>query len=170
VKRLLLQHCWLALGFLSLGIAALPARPSAEHPFPMSPGTCWVYRGTVLWTHDTNQSSETRVTWKAEIKRVIQRGESTAAVISGFPSDLNWTDGHPTPSDSLLVEASGKFYFISADRFQDAVKRLEQPFGTLDGFLTDNDLILEWPLNRGQKYCDSDSLARQDNMYCWSRR
>ena len=145
-----------------------PARAPIEHPFPLTQGTYWVYQGRVRFMQDNDQSSETTVRWRTEIKRVIQHGALSAAVVNDFPSELNWTNGHPEPADSLLVEDSGKFYLIFSDRFQNAMRRLEQPADNLDGLFSDDDLILAWPLARGQKYaCDAQSMARPDNMYCW---
>jgi hypothetical protein len=167
MNRLFVRHCFIALLFLGFGIFAFSARPAAEHPFPMTPGTYWTYHGTVRWTSDTNRTSETKLTWRMEIRRFVQHGDISAAVISGFPSDLNWSDGHPEPSDSLLVESGSKFYFISGERTREALKRLEQPSDGLDDFFNDDDLILVWPLSQGQKYCDTDGMARPDHFYCW---
>jgi hypothetical protein len=153
---------------LCLAVGSGHRQQPIEHPFPMTPGTFWVYQGTIQFTQSNGQSSETAVTWRTEIKRVIQRGTLSAAVVNNFPPELNWTDGHPEPADSLLIEDSGKFYYISSERFQDAVQRLERPSDNLDGLRRDDDLILEWPLVPGQKYaCDARTLARPDNMYCW---
>jgi hypothetical protein len=43
----------------------------------------------------------------------------------------------------LLVEADGKFYFIPAKRFQDALRRIKQPSDSLDGLLIADNLTLE---------------------------
>ena len=66
-----------------------------------------------------------------------------------------------------MVEAKGKFYFVGDQRFQQAVQRLEQPSDSLDGLLTEDDVILEWPLSKGQKFCDAAGMAREDGNYCW---
>lgn len=154
----------------TLGFASwLPARyAEPEHPFPASPGTYWVYRGQVRWTQTGgDQVNEAQITWRTEIRRVIAHGETWGIVISGFPFDSAWADDHATPSDSLLVESKGRFYFIGDNRSQQAVQRLEQPSDSLDGLLTEDDLILEWPLNKGQRFCDAAGMARTDGYYCW---
>lgn len=144
------------------------SRAPAENPFPMSPGTYWIYRGTVRWTHEnSDQVSEAPITWRTEIRRVIQHGDVHGIVISGFPFDSAWSDDQPKISDSLLVESKGKFYWITDARFQQAVNRLEQSSDSLDGLFTDDDLMLEWPLHEGQKYCDPTGMARPDESYCW---
>src|SRR5437899_1781254 len=80
-----------------------------------------------------NRVGEVQVTWRMVIRRFIQRGDVWAAVVNGFPSDLDWSEGKPKPWDSLLIEFKGKFYLVGAERFAEAVHRLEQPSDDLAG-------------------------------------
>lgn len=135
--------------------------------FPMSVGTSWTYRGIVRWTHDINKVSETRVEWKMEVRRLIHHGEYTGAVVSGFPSDLDWSDGIVNPIDSLLVRlGQEKFYLIPDERFAESVQMLQNPEGPLKGLLSEDDLFLQLPLARGNKFCDAEAIARPDSRYC----
>ena len=134
----------------------------------MSEGTYWIYRGIVRYTHHINRVGEVQVTWRMVIRRFIQRGDVWAAVVNGFPSDLDWSEGKAKPWDSLLIEFKGKFYLVGAERFAEAVHRLEQPSDDLAGLLRDDDVFLQWPLQQGDKFCDADGMARPDRMYCWS--
>lgn len=153
---------------LSFGFGRPSGRVPAENPLPMSPGTYWIYRGTVRWTHqNSDQVSDAPITWRTENRRLIQHGDVHGIVITGFPFDSAWSDDQPKASDSLLIESKGKFYWITDARFQQAVSRLEQSSDSLGGLFTDDDLVLEWPLRRGQKYCDADGMARPDQNYCW---
>jgi hypothetical protein len=102
-----------------------------------------------------------------EIRRFIQHGEVSAAVVSGFPTDLDWSNGKAQPWNSLLVEKSGKFYLLGDDHFAEAVHRLEQPSDPLTGLLQDDDVFLHWPLQKGEKFCDAEGMARPDRRYCW---
>src|SRR5260370_29203734 len=96
--------------------------PETVEGFPMSVGTSWTYRGIVRWTHDINKVSETKVEWKMEIRRLIRHGEYTGVVVSGFPTDLDWSDGSVKPTDSLLVGfGQARFYLISDERFAKSV-------------------------------------------------
>ena len=134
----------------------------------MSVGTSWAYRGIVRWTHDVNKVSETKVDWKMEIQRLVRRGEYTGAVIRGFPGDLDWSDGHANPTDSLLVRfGQEKFYLISKERFASSLEMLENPNQSLQGLLSDGDIFLQLPLAQGKKYCDAENMARSDGHYCW---
>jgi hypothetical protein len=136
--------------------------------FPMSVGTSWTYRGIVRWTHDINKVSETRVEWKMEVRRLIHHGEYTGAIVSGFPTDLDWSDGKVNPTDSLLIQfGQEKFYLIPDERFAKSVEMLENPTNPLKGLLSEDDLFLELPLVRGKKFCDAEAMARPDSSYCW---
>src|SRR5260370_12092041 len=157
----------LALLILSTCTLSSSTAEVSEHPFPMLEGTHWTYQGLVRWTHDINHVSETKVTWHTEIRRFIQHGEVRDGVVNGFPSDLDWSNGKPQPSDSLLIESGGKFYVVANERFTDALHQLEQPSGDLSNLLRDDDLFLRWPLQHGQKFCDSEGMARPDDWYCW---
>jgi len=166
-KVLLASVFFMALLIFSTCALSRSTSEVPEHPFPMSEGTHWIYQGLVRWTHDINRVSEIKVTWHTEIRRFIQHGDIRAAVINGFPSDLDWSNGRPQPSDSLLIESPGKFYVVADEGFTDALHQLEQPSGDLSNLLSDDALFLRWPLRRGQKFCESEGMARPDNGYCW---
>jgi hypothetical protein len=164
----LLQISLLFLSLFVLRLAGQTKPPETMEPFPMSVGTSWAYRGIVRWTHDVNKVSETKVDWKMEIQRLVRRGEYTGAVIRGFPGDLDWSDGHANPTDSLLVRfGQEKFYLISKERFASSLEMLENPNQSLQGLLSDGDIFLQLPLAQGKKYCDAENMARSDGHYCW---
>src|SRR5260370_41655083 len=125
----------LALLILSTCTLSRSTAEVSEHPFPMLEGTHWNYQGLVRWTHDINHVSETKVTWRAEVRRFIRHGDIRAAVVNGFPSDLDWSDGRPQPSDSLLIESDGKFYMIANERFTDALHQSQHPSAHLPNLL-----------------------------------
>src|SRR6202035_1662955 len=79
--------------------------PQLDLFFPLTPGTWWLYRGTVRWTDsDTNKPAAAQASIKMQVERVIQKPEFTIAVISGFPSDVGWSNGQVEPKPSLLIE------------------------------------------------------------------
>jgi hypothetical protein len=135
--------------------------------YPMAPGTCWTYQGRVRWTHDTNQFSEAKITWRTEIRKVVLHGDVVAAVISGFPFELAWGTDETRPSDSLLIESHNQFYLIEGDRFTDALNTLEQQSADVSKLLSEDDMFLVWPLKTGEKYGDASGMARPDTFYCW---
>lgn len=153
---------------LALGWASRAKPTERVETFPMSVGTTWTYRGIVKWTHDINKVSERSVTWKMSIRRLIRHGEYTGAVISGFPTDLDWSDGSVNPTDSLLIQfGQQKFYLIPDERFAKSIASLENPNDSLIGLFDEHDLFLELPLARGRKFCEPEGMARRDSGYCW---
>jgi hypothetical protein len=138
-----------------------------QHPFPLTEGTVWVYKGTVRWTAVGEPTvTTTKVEWRTEVRRVIRHAASRVAVITGFPSDLNWSNGNPKAQDSLLVESDGKFYLIAGE-LEEAIHRVEDPDDDLGGLLRHDNLLLQWPLEFNMKFCDPEGMARADNRYCW---
>jgi hypothetical protein len=151
-----------------LGGASQTKSPEMMESFPMTVGTSWTYRGVVRWTHDVRKVSETTVEWKMEIRRRIHRGEYTGVVIRGFPGDLDWSDGRPNPTDSLMVRfGQEKFYLISKERFASSLQMLENSNESLEGLLSEGDIFLHLPLAPGKKYCNAENMARTDGRYCW---
>ncbi|HYL68994.1 MAG TPA: hypothetical protein VEX69_07505 [Candidatus Limnocylindria bacterium] len=133
----------------------------------MSEGTYWIYRGAVYSANNQDGELVTKVTWKTEVRKLIRRGNLTAAVINGFPSDLNWSDGNPKPGDSLLIRSGqDDYYLIGPDPARQSIKTFADNNASLDELLSDDDLFLRLPLKQGAKFCDPESLARDDGMYC----
>jgi hypothetical protein len=140
----------------------------ASDPFPMRKGTHWIYRGTVRWDNGREGGATTKVTWRTEVRKMIRRGPLVGAVINGFPADLDWSDGDPKRRDSLLVRTDkDRYYLLGSDEAQESIKKFEDSQTSADGLLNEDDLILRLPLKQGAKFCDSENLAREDDMYCW---
>ncbi|MGA8223581.1 MAG: hypothetical protein WB780_18170 [Candidatus Acidiferrales bacterium] len=166
-RHLLSLAAILILAWQVVSIAAQTVAPSSD-PYPMSKGTYWIYRGTVRWFNGREGGATTKVTWRTEVLKVIRRGAFVAAVIKGFPSDLDWSDGDPKQVESLLIR-TGKddYYLLGADEAQEGIKTLRDSNASVGGLLNADDLILRLPLKQGAKFCDADSMARDDDMYCW---
>jgi hypothetical protein len=169
MKRAIAFSLFLTIVCLGYSVA-IWASEKTDDSFPMSEGTYWIYRGVVRWTHEnSDETSETKVAWKTEIRRLVRHGEYSAAVVRGFPSDLNWSNGKPQPADSLLIRFRGdKFYLVSSERVEADLKRLQNSQDSLDGILDEDDLFLQLPLAKGKKFCDPENMAREDGGYCWT--
>jgi hypothetical protein len=153
--------------WLVAGTAAQTPEPSTD-AFPMREGTHWIYRGIVRWSNGREGGAVSKVTWKTEVSKVIRRGPLFAAVINGFPSDLDLSDGDPKPGNSLLIRTGKEdYYLIGADAAQESIKTLGTRNASLDGLLNADDLFLHLPLKPGAKFCDAAGMARDDGMYCW---
>jgi hypothetical protein len=156
------------LGYASLLLARQTASTSL-HPFPMTPGTTWVYQGQVRWQDQNNTTHEEQVSWHTEVTKFVEHPAANArvAAIHGYPSDLDWTDGRPDAEYRPLIESAGRFYLLSADTLPATLKRLDDPADNLSGLLSADDLVLEWPLGRGWRFCDAKGIVRTDQLYCW---
>jgi hypothetical protein len=162
----------LCILLLSTVLSALAGSEKPPEPFfPIAEGTTWVYQGLVRWGHyGSDDTKEREVIWKMETGQVIRHGTLVAAVLKGFPADLNWTTGNPDPRDSLLVvNAGSRYYFVNPLHFRSAWIRLQAELEPLKGLLTENDLLFQLPLTQGEKFCGANVIDREENasMFCW---
>jgi hypothetical protein len=142
--------------------------PSNEF-FPFRPGTYWIYKGTVGWYDPaTDKPVAAEVTWKMSVQRVIRKQQVVAAVISGFPADLDWTGGTTEPKPWLFVEdTEHRVYYETLGPDYD-LSKLNGDEHVFDKFMVDDNLFFQWPLHDGAKFCgDEDAKKREDSMYCW---
>ncbi|HET6929498.1 MAG TPA: hypothetical protein VFI45_04200 [Candidatus Acidoferrum sp.] len=152
--------------------ATHPTKPGAEAQaelfFPLTPGTWWLYRGTVTWTdQQTEKDAQADVTLKMTVERVIQKPEFTIAVLSGFPRDLDWATGEVAAMPWLLIETKRHDVFLNSLPPDFDYAKLDKDASALDKLLAEDNLLFRWPLKRGMKFGDAESLRRDDALYCW---
>jgi ABC-type transport system substrate-binding protein len=136
--------------------------------FPLTPGTWWLYRGTVAWTdQQTEKDAKGDVTLKMTVERVIQKPEFTIAVLSGFPRDLDWATGEVAAMPWLLIETKRHEIFLNPLPPDFDYTKLEKDAASLDKFLNEDNLFFRWPLRQGMKFGDAESIRRDDAHYCW---
>ncbi|MDE3137240.1 MAG: hypothetical protein KGL59_11745 [Acidobacteriota bacterium] len=165
----------LPLALVSALSGAAPNRSAAQTAapgpaaFPLSAGTSWVYQAVVRWgAGNSTAAQEKLIAWKMEVDRVIPRGDMVAAVVKGFPRDLDRSKGDTIPVESLIVESGGaKFYWIPPAFFKSVLARLENPADKLENLTTANQIFLQLPLAMGDKFCDMTGMIRTDGFYCW---
>ena len=164
--RMLVLAITLAASVFSV---AAQTDPSAD-PFPLKEGTYWVYQGLVRYDEAGSEDGvEVKVNWRMEIVRVLHRDDATAAIMKGFPGDLNWSTGSAVPGESMLVRTNdGKFYLIDAARAAAAEQKFKDAHAALRDFLEDDDLWFQLPLAERKKFCGEDGANRDDGMYCWA--
>ena len=121
--------------------------------FPLTPGTYWVYQGTVTWFDQAkHKASEAKVSLKMTVERVFQREGTILAEVQGYPGDLNFTAGETHPSRWILSESSRHQVFWRELDPSTSLPKTEHPGSAFDSFMTEEDLLFEWPLARGKKY------------------
>jgi hypothetical protein len=156
---------WLGGGARTSGRSA-----EAAQSFPLSPGTYWVYGG--LLRSGVEGSSVGRVThvrWKMSVVRLLEREGLIAAVVRGFPGDLNWSDGNVDPQLSILLERpDGKFYLIPTVDDPSILDQLDSPNYPWEDLTREQDCFLELPLAAGARFgCDRGAEKTEDGEYCW---
>jgi len=163
-----------ALRIVLLAALAANSAPQGHQentdPFPMKEGTTWVYRGIVRWYDMQSQKTvTTKITSHSEVIRVIRRNGLEASVVKGFPADFNWSEGNARPHDWVFIrtEDDKLFWFTDDGEVKDRLKRLDNSEDSLQGMLTDDDLLMRLPPKKGMKCCDEESRARTDDHYCW---
>ncbi len=168
VTAILVLACSATIGILTTPIPVQPATSAPQNTsdyFPLKQGVYWIYQGTVKWTKpNSSEVVEENITWKMEVTGVFQRNDIMGYEMSGAPWDLAWYQPGKERSMYWILQAGGKFYKVPLDR---AAGLPTNGTGDLSSLLDDNNLFLDTPLGTGKKFCDSVSLARPDNMYCW---
>jgi hypothetical protein len=150
---------------------ALPHKQVATAPgefFPFSAGTYWVYKGTVGWyDYDNDKPASEDVTWKMTVEKVIRKNGVVAAVVTGFPSDLDWTAGTTEAKPWLIIEnEKHEVYYENLGPDFD-VSKLNGDDHVFDKFMVQDNLFFQWPLRQDAKFCGEEAKGRDDGMYCW---
>jgi hypothetical protein len=148
--------------------AQKPAPADSSEFFPFSVGTYWVYKGTVRCDDpEEERPGSADVTWKMAVQRVIRKKGVVAAVVTGFPADLDWSAGTTEPKPWLILETDKhQVYYLNLGPDFDLAK-LNGDDQVFDKFLVVDNLLLEWPLKQDAKFCDDEAKKRDDGMYCW---
>jgi hypothetical protein len=156
--------------FALLSTPLITAQQSApvEHFLPLNSGTWWLFRGTVQWVDfDTDKRVTTSASIKMQVEKVVQKPEFTLAVISGFPGDLDWSNGQVDPKPLLLIETRRHEIFLDEIPPDFDYSKLEKDAPSLDKLLSEDNLLFRWPLKKGMKFGDAESVQRTDDRYCW---
>jgi hypothetical protein len=142
--------------------------PQLDLFFPLTPGTWWLYRGTVTWSdQQTEKDAHADVTLKMTVEKVIRKPEFLIAVLSGFPRDLDWATGEVTAMPWLLIETTRHEVFLNPLPPDFDYAKLDKDAATLEKFLAEDNLLFRWPLKQGMKFGDAESVRRDDGHYCW---
>ncbi|HZU24315.1 MAG TPA: hypothetical protein VFA04_02265 [Bryobacteraceae bacterium] len=132
---------------------------SAADIVPMEKGTAWTYRGEVAWAGDGDQVKRAKVQWKMEVVDSQRQGRYRVARLMGYPSDLTFYQPDRQRGCHLLIAVDVKLYLTGCPAGDTALTGID--FSKL----TNDDLILELPLEKGNTFA-ADS-QRDDTMYAW---
>jgi hypothetical protein len=165
MKRLALAML-LSLAGLSLLHAQKPTAP--REFFPLNVGTYWVYKGFVGWfDSETDKPATGEVTWRMSVLKVYRKKGLVAAVVNGFPADLDWSAGATEPKPWLIVEdEKHQVYYENLGPDFD-LSKFDAGDHVFDKFLVEDNFFFQWPLQKGARFCATDAKGRDDDMYCW---
>ncbi len=131
--------------------------------FPLANGTYWVYEGTVKWAAG-REVRQKDLTWKMDVIDTVDRGDVVGYALRGHPSDLAWYDEGKPPSEYAIVQfGQNKFYRTDIK----VLERLKDPYDSLDQLVYEGQLILDFPLVPGKRFCEPEYINRTDGNYCW---
>ena len=167
---------WLLLPLVcGLTVIPLPAygsnRTERGVVWPLVKGSVWTYAGIVEWAElGAADVHTTPVTWNMEVVDVIETPGLTAATLKGHPKDLAWYKPGKDRGDYLLmrVGASGteRYYLLEGQqRVEQARAQLRA--GQRIGLVSEQELILDWPLIPGKTFGETEQLTRDDLWYVW---
>jgi hypothetical protein len=161
----------LALAVLGGGlVASARVDDDPRQGFPLIPGTEWVYRGFVRsFDQDSSTGKVTPVTWTMTVVHEFERGGVSAAVVKGFPADLDWSDGHTEPQLSVLIGTpDARFYVKTLSGAGVTLDQIEDVKYSFVSLVRDDDGFLQLPLAQGKRFfCDQGAENREDSEYCW---
>lgn len=161
----------LALVFLVGGlVASARVDDDPRQGFPLIPGTEWIYRGFVrAYDQDSSTGKVTPITWTMAVVHEFERGGMSAAVVKGFPADLDWSDGHTEPQLSIVIGTQdARFYVDTLSAAGVTVDQIEDERFSLRDLVKSDGGFLQLPLAEGKRFfCDRGAENRQDSEYCW---
>jgi hypothetical protein len=165
MSRLLIA---LALSISAWASVCAQEQHGPEEFFPMSVGTYWLYEGTVSWADSaSDEPVKQQISWKMSVNKVIRRNDLVAAIVTGFPADLDFSAGAAVPLPWLILQdAKHNFFHVNLGPNYDLTK-FDAPDPSFTNFMDTDALLFQWPLRKGAKFCDDEAKAREDNMYCW---
>jgi hypothetical protein len=160
--------CAIVLCMTGLALPHQQAAPTPGEFFPFHAGTYWVYKGTVGWyDYENDKPASEEVTWKMTVEKVIRKNGVVAAIVSGFPSDLDWTAGSTEAKPWLIIEDyKHEVYYENLGPGFDLTK-FDGDDSVFNKFMVQDNLFFQWPLRQGAKFCGEEAKGREDDMYCW---
>ena len=80
-------------------------------------------------------------------------------------SDLAWYQEGRQPTEYVIFQIGpNRFYRVDDIK---AFLRLKDNADFLQNLVMDNQLVFDFPLMVGKKFCGADAITRPDSLYCW---
>jgi hypothetical protein len=94
---------------------------------------------------------------------VVRRAGIIGALVHGFPYDLYGTGS----GTYAIVEVGRKVFLVRDERAEKVLNRLNNRGDLLYDLVKDSEVLFGTPLAVGQKFCEGEQIARDDEAYCW---
>src|ERR1022692_4341295 len=100
------------------------------------------------------------------VVQVVRRAGITGALVRGFPYDLRGG----RPATYAIIEVGRKVFLVEGQRAETVFNRLnnrgDSDFGDL---VKDSEVLFGTPLAVGQKFCESEQIARDGDMFAFTK-
>lgn len=157
-RKTFFSLCWLLSASCLAWAADAPKLATSSTFFPLSKGTTWAYRGPVEWQVGTEVKKRV-IFWTMEVIDIVEAGGVLAARIKGHPDDMIWYEESKAASQRTILW-NGTNYYSTSTSLMNGVS------GLLSS-VSDENLILPFPLERGIQWGNEDLPPRDDWMYSW---
>ena len=141
-----------------------PPESTLEAPaFPLADGAYWVYKGQVSYQQEGDVVEET-IEWRVEVVESVDYPSVTGYLMHGSLDDLAfYTPGTEPSSYAIIQVGSNRFYRADLETYN----RLKTEDDFHIGLVSEHNLILELPLETGNRFCEAEQITRLDGGYCW---
>jgi hypothetical protein len=140
--------------------------PTLAQVFPLHSGNQWTYQGTAQWTvPGTTDVRSAAVKWVMKIVATAAGDRGRAAVVRGYVTELGFYEPDREPGFAVLFAQGNRLYRLDAADSAEAAVLARRVTAPPDTVLDDEQVVLELPLEAGQRWGGVPS--REDGMYCW---
>ena len=160
------------VAFLILcGLSTVAVGQAAPAAFPLEKGTTWVYRAHVKAAQpDSSKILEKDLQWTMTVEDAIERGNTSAALLSGSPWDLAWYTPDLAPSEFLVVRMGATYYFVR-ERARERLAKIKAGADIDESAIAD-DIWFTTPLREGEAACPpgqrTSTPLSTPPLWCWS--
>lgn len=138
-------------------------------PFPLAKGNFWIYEGIVKYQHGGPQKAKMqKISLKMEVTEVYHRAQVTIAVIKGFPTDGIIFEDSVKRNNYLIVSINNRrYYLVNPERYDSILDKVKNQKAELIDIVKENELFLNFPLQKGDVFGETAMLTRDDGYYSW---
>lgn len=159
--------------YCALIFASLNGRGAfAGEVFPLAAGSYWIYRGPTSWTLPNPDRGAATVksatlTWKMEVLKTVEFGDTRVALVKGMPHDLSWYKEGKQRGDYLIWSEAGTKYYVCSDKAVALFERIKNSQALPDDLKSEGELFLDFPLTKGKGFGAEAEALSHPGRYCW---